>query len=71
MPVQQQRELTEEEQGSPRAASKGVALMVELYNKNKGDSALADVDEQTLASVDDGMFKQRSGSPPRKLDLRL
>ena len=71
MPVQQQRELTEEEQGSPRAASKGVALMVELYNKNKGDSALADVDEQTLASVDDVMFKQRSGSPPRKLDLRL
>lgn len=56
------------EQGSPRAASKGVAIMVELYNKNKrSDSMLADVDEQTLASVDDGMFRQSANvatSPP-------
>ncbi|XP_067932190.1 microtubule-associated protein futsch-like isoform X3 [Watersipora subatra] len=63
----QQREPTEEEQRSPRAASKGVAMMIELYNKNKArDSALADVDEQTLASVDDDMFRHSSmpTSPP-------
>ena len=58
---------------SPRASSKGVAMMVELYNKNKGESSsLPDVDEQTLASVDAGMFdSERNGhlSPDSKSKL--
>jgi len=36
--------------------------MVELYNKNKGDrSPLPDVDEATLASVNQSMFSPEDG----------
>lgn len=49
---------------SPRSSAKGVAMIVELYNKNKGDLALPDVDEQTLTAVDDSMFRRRSGKQP-------
>lgn len=63
-------ELVNGEQASPRAASKGVAMMIELYNKHKGESPLPDVDEQTLASLDDEMFKRGKSLPtsPGKWD---
>ena len=51
------------EQASPRAASKGVAMMIELYNRHKGESPLPDVDEQTIDQVDQDMFKRGKSLP--------
>lgn len=66
-PNSRDRAYSEPDQASPRASTKGVAIMVELYNKNKGDSPLPDLDEQTIGSVDEEMFYNRGRAPQLSL----